>query len=118
MMNAANVHSADMRHVARRLRFCAAKNVSGLSGPKFRVVGGFQGSHEGLRLAPGVKPGQLSLSRRKCALRDRVLGALFDMRIGFHADFIAIHPLAISDRDGTPRNRPSSNSATVVYADA
>src|SRR6478735_7728193 len=36
MMNAANAHSADMRQVARRLRFCALKNVSGFSGPKLR----------------------------------------------------------------------------------
>ncbi|HEX9255510.1 MAG TPA: hypothetical protein VF938_08185 [Candidatus Angelobacter sp.] len=40
MMNAANAHNADMRHVARRLRFCTLKKVSGLSGPKLRLAVG------------------------------------------------------------------------------
>jgi len=39
MMNAASVHSATCATL-RRLRFCAAKNVSGLSGPKLRDVPG------------------------------------------------------------------------------
>jgi len=34
MMQAAKTPNADMRHVARRFRFCARKNVSGLRGVK------------------------------------------------------------------------------------
>src|SRR5438270_3153903 len=39
MMKAANAHKADIRQVARRLRFCAAKKVSGFRGLKFRAAG-------------------------------------------------------------------------------